>query len=35
MPGIGAATAQAVVAALAGQARPEPAVNVTTGEVLD
>ena len=35
VPGIGAATAQAVVAALAGQARPEPAVNVTTGEVLD
>ena len=35
VPGIGASTAEAVVLALAGQARPEPAVNVTTGEVLD
>ncbi len=35
VPGIGASTAQAVVLALAGQARPEPAINVTTGEVLD
>ncbi|GAB3675429.1 excinuclease ABC subunit UvrC [Angustibacter aerolatus] len=34
VPGIGPATADAVVAALAGS-RPEPAVNVTTGEVLD
>jgi excinuclease ABC subunit C len=34
VPGIGPATAQAVVAALAS-ARREPAVNVTTGELLD
>ncbi len=35
VPGIGAATAQAVLVALAGQVRPEPAVNVSTGEVLN
>jgi excinuclease ABC subunit C len=35
VPGIGAATAQAVVDALAGQAPPASAVNVTTGEILD
>ncbi len=35
VPGIGAATAQAVVDALAGQTSPGSAVNVTTGEILD
>lgn len=35
VPGIGGATAQSVVAALAGQVQPAPAINVTTGEVLD
>ena len=35
VPGIGAATAQAVVDALAGQTAPASAVNVTTGEILD
>ncbi|MFL6100858.1 MAG: excinuclease ABC subunit UvrC [Actinomycetales bacterium] len=35
VPGIGAATAQAVVAALAAQPAPASAVNVTTGEILD
>jgi excinuclease ABC subunit C len=34
VPGVGAATAQAVVDALAGPA-PSSGVNVTTGEVLD
>ncbi|WP_026927509.1 excinuclease ABC subunit UvrC [Granulicoccus phenolivorans] len=33
LPGFGPRTAEAVVAALAGQ-QPQPAVNVTTGEVL-
>jgi excinuclease ABC subunit C len=35
VPGIGAATAQAVVAALASQPAAVPAVNVSTGEVLE
>jgi excinuclease ABC subunit C len=35
VPGIGAATAQAVVEALAGQPARRPAVNVATGEILD
>ncbi|HEX8496979.1 MAG TPA: excinuclease ABC subunit UvrC [Actinomycetales bacterium] len=35
VPGIGFSTATAVVTALAGQPAAEPAVNVTTGEVLD
>jgi len=35
VPGIGAATAQAVVAALASQPTAVPAVNVSTGEVLE
>jgi excinuclease ABC subunit C len=35
VPGIGAATAQAVVAALASQPAGVPAVNVSTGEVLE
>ncbi|RJK93744.1 excinuclease ABC subunit UvrC [Vallicoccus soli] len=35
VPGIGPRTAEAVVAALAGQAPAAPAVNMTTGEVLD
>jgi excinuclease ABC subunit C len=35
VPGIGRATAQAVVDALASSAPAAPAVNVTTGEVLD
>ena len=35
VPGIGAATAQAVVEALAGGPARRPAVNVTTGEILD
>jgi excinuclease ABC subunit C len=36
VPGIGAHTAQAIVAALGDRSRrPEPAVNVTTGEVID
>ncbi len=35
VPGIGPSTARAVVSALAGQPAAEPAVNVTTGEVLD
>ena len=35
VPGIGRATAQAVVEALATSAPAVPAVNVTTGEVLD
>jgi excinuclease ABC subunit C len=33
--GFGPATAQAVVEALAGQTSPTPAVNVSTGEILD
>jgi excinuclease ABC subunit C len=35
VPGVGPATAQAVVEALAAGRRPVPAVNVTTGELLD
>jgi excinuclease ABC subunit C len=35
VPGIGPATAQAVVEALATSAPAAPAINVTTGEVLD
>jgi excinuclease ABC subunit C len=35
VPGIGRRTAEAVVAALASTAEPAPAVNVTTGEVLE
>jgi excinuclease ABC subunit C len=35
VPGIGRRTAEAIVAALASAPRPAPAVNVTTGEVLD
>jgi excinuclease ABC subunit C len=35
VPGIGRRTAEAVVAALAADQRGAPAVNVTTGEVLD
>jgi len=35
VPGIGAATARAVVEALAGEAARRPAVNVATGEILD
>ena len=35
MPGIGAATARAVVEALASAPARLPAVNVTTGEILD
>jgi excinuclease ABC subunit C len=35
VPGIGAATARAVVEALAAQSAPTSAVNVTTGEILD
>ncbi|MFP5334683.1 MAG: excinuclease ABC subunit UvrC [Actinomycetes bacterium] len=35
VPGVGPATAQAVVEALAGSGGGAPAVNVTTGEVLD
>jgi excinuclease ABC subunit C len=35
VPGIGRTTAEAIVAALASAEAPGPAVNVTTGEVLD
>jgi excinuclease ABC subunit C len=35
VPGIGPQTAQAIVSALAGAAPAVPAINVTTGEVLD
>jgi excinuclease ABC subunit C len=36
VPGIGRRTAESIVAALAtGDAAPAPAVNMTTGEVLD
>ncbi len=35
VPGIGRRTAEAIVAALATAAAPAPAVNVTTGEVLE
>ncbi|HEX3336415.1 MAG TPA: excinuclease ABC subunit UvrC [Jatrophihabitans sp.] len=35
VPGIGRRTAETIVAALAEAAAPAPAVNVTTGEVLD
>jgi excinuclease ABC subunit C len=35
LPGFGAATAQAVAAALSGAERPAPAVNPATGEILD
>jgi excinuclease ABC subunit C len=35
VPGVGSRTAVAINAALASAARPAPAVNVTTGEVLD
>ena len=35
VPGIGRRTAEAIVAALAAPAETPPAVNVTTGEVLD
>jgi len=35
VPGIGAQTAEAIRAALAGAAPTAPAVNVTTGEILD
>jgi excinuclease ABC subunit C len=35
VPGIGQRTAEAIVAALAAEPRPVPAVNVTTGEVLE
>ena len=35
VPGIGLTTARVLVAALAGQQPGAPAVNVTTGEVLD
>ena len=34
VPGIGRRTAEAIVVALA-ESRPTPAVNVTTGEILD
>jgi excinuclease ABC subunit C len=34
VPGIGPTIAEAVVAALAGQAPPAPAIDVTTGEIL-
>jgi excinuclease ABC subunit C len=35
VPGIGQATAQAIVDALAAGERPAPTVNMTTGEILD
>jgi excinuclease ABC subunit C len=35
VPGIGRRTAETIVAALAAAGAPAPAVNVTTGEVLD
>jgi excinuclease ABC subunit C len=35
VPGIGRRTAEAIVAALAGAPPPVPAVNVSTGEILD
>jgi len=35
VPGIGAATAQAVVEHLSGQASAAPTVNTATGELLD
>ncbi|HEY5031045.1 MAG TPA: excinuclease ABC subunit UvrC [Actinomycetes bacterium] len=35
VPGIGRRTAEAIVAALAGAPAPAPAVNVSTGEILD
>ncbi|GAA4669510.1 excinuclease ABC subunit UvrC [Streptomyces chumphonensis] len=35
VPGIGRKTAETVAAALAGSSRPVPAVNTTTGEIID
>jgi excinuclease ABC subunit C len=35
VPGIGRRTAESIASALAGESAPAPAVNVTTGEVLD